>query len=87
MSGVTVTALEEGQKQIPVVARLRMDERGATLRYRKIFTCTDRRTVRKIPLVQVSKLSHELVTGRIIRLEQFRTINVRTFPTSGPFEF
>ena len=28
MSGSTVAALQEGHKQIPVVARLRMDERA-----------------------------------------------------------
>ena len=37
----------------------------------------------KIPLVQISNVDHNLVTGRIVRLEQFRTINVRSFPAAG----
>jgi multidrug efflux pump subunit AcrB len=82
MSGVTVTALQEGQKQIPVVARLRMDERGQLSDIENLYVYASQDNS-KIPLVQISKLSHELQTGRIVRLEQFRTINVRTFPKAG----
>src|SRR5262249_26556223 len=30
-----------------------------------------------------SNIDHDLITGRIVRLEQFRTINVRSFPIAG----
>ena len=46
----------------------------------KAYTFTGSQENTKIPLVQISKIDHEFVTGRIVRLEQFRTINVRTFP-------
>jgi multidrug efflux pump subunit AcrB len=82
MSGVTVTALQEGQKQIPVVARLRMDERGQLSDIENLYVYSSQDSS-KVPLVQISKLSHELETGRIIRLEQFRTVNVRTFAKAG----
>jgi multidrug efflux pump subunit AcrB len=82
MSGVTVTALQEGQKQIPVVARLRMDERGQLSDIENLYVYASQDNS-KVPLVQISQLRHNLQTGRIVRLEQFRTINVRTFPKAG----
>ena len=82
MSGVTVTALQEGQKQVPVVARLRMDERGQLSDIENLYVYASQDSS-KVPLVQISQLQHNLQTGRIVRLEQFRTINVRTFPKAG----
>jgi multidrug efflux pump len=38
----------------------------------------------KILLVQISNVEHDLVTGRIVRLEQFRTSNVRSLLKAGP---
>jgi multidrug efflux pump subunit AcrB len=37
----------------------------------------------RVPLSQISQVDHDLVTGRIVRMEQFRTINVRSFPAAG----
>ena len=37
----------------------------------------------KIPLSQISNIDHDLVNGRIVRLEQFRTMNIRSFPAPG----
>ena len=37
----------------------------------------------KVPLTQLSQSDHDLVNGRIIRLEQFRTMNIRSFPIAG----
>ena len=82
MSGVTVAALQEGHKQIPVVARLRMDERARLSDVQNLYVYASQ-TNTKIPLLQISNIEHDLVTGRIVRIEQFRTINVRTFATQG----
>lgn len=82
MSGTTVTTLQDGDKQIPVVARLRMDERGQLSDIENLYVYASQDNS-KIPLLQVSNVSHDLVTGRIVRLEQFRTVNVRTFPKAG----
>jgi len=82
MSGVTVTALQEGQKQVPVVARLRMDERARLSDIQNLYVYGSQDNS-KIPLVQISNVDHDLVSGRIVRLEQFRTINVRTFAKAG----
>lgn len=82
LSGTTVSALQEGQKQIPVVARLRMDERAQLSDIQNLYVYGSQDN-NKIPLVQISNIDHDLVTGRIVRLEQFRTINVRSFPVAG----
>jgi len=82
MSGTAVTALQEGHKQIPVVARLRMDERARISDIQNLYVYGSQ-TNTKIPMLQISDIDHELVTGRIVRLEQFRTINVRTFAAPG----
>jgi multidrug efflux pump subunit AcrB len=82
ISGMTVTTLEEGQKQIPVVARLRMDERAQLSDVQNLYVYASQDQT-KIPLVQVSNVEHELVNGRIIRMDHFRTICVRSFPLAG----
>ena len=82
LSGTTVSVLQEGQKQIPVVARLRMDERAQLSDIQNLYVYGSQDN-NKIPLVQISNIDHDLVTGRIVRLEQFRTINVRSFPVAG----
>jgi multidrug efflux pump len=82
LSGSTVSALQEGQKQIPIVARLRMDERAQLSDIQNMYVYASQDSS-KIPLVQISNIDHDLVTGRIVRLEQFRTMNVRSFPAAG----
>ena len=82
LSGTTVAALEEGDKQIPIVARMRMDERARLSDIQNLYVYASQ-DQSKIPLTQISNVSHELVTGRIVRMEQFRTINVRGFPVAG----
>lgn len=82
ISGTTVAVLQEGQKQIPVVARMRMDERARLSDIQNLYIYASQDNS-KIPLTQISDIDHDLVTGRIVRLEQFRTINVRTFPIAG----
>jgi multidrug efflux pump subunit AcrB len=82
LSGTTVTALQEGQKQIPVVARLRMDEREQLSDVQNMYVYGSQDST-KIPLTQISDVDQTLVTGRIVRLEQFRTINVRSFASAG----
>lgn len=82
ISGSTVGVLQEGQKQIPVVTRLRMDERAQLSDVQNLYVYGSQDN-NKIKLTQISDVKHALVTGRIVRLEQFRTINVRSFPVSG----
>jgi multidrug efflux pump subunit AcrB len=82
ISGTTVAAFQEGQKQIPVVARMRMDERARLSDIQDLYVYSSESSS-KVLLTQISDVDHDLVTSRIVRLEQFRTINVRSFPIAG----
>ncbi|HTZ60896.1 MAG TPA: efflux RND transporter permease subunit, partial [Acidobacteriaceae bacterium] len=82
LSGSTVGVYQEGQKQIPIVARLRMNERSQLSDIQNLYVYGSQENT-KVPLVQVSNIEHELVNGRIVRLEQFRTMNIRSFPAPG----
>ncbi|MEA2258199.1 MAG: hypothetical protein QOJ51_1024, partial [Acidobacteriaceae bacterium] len=82
ISGTTVAALQEGQKQIPIVARMRMDERTRLSDIQNLYVYASQDNS-KVPLTQISQIDHDLVNGRIIRLEQFRTMNIRSFPIAG----
>src|SRR5215472_1556434 len=82
MSGAQVTTLQEGNKEIPVVARLKMDERAQLSDIENLYVYSSQGTS-KIPLTQLSKIEHSMETERIVRLDHFRTIAVRCFPTPG----
>jgi multidrug efflux pump subunit AcrB len=82
LSGAQVTTLEEGNKEIPVVARLKMEERAQFSDIENLYVYAMQGTT-KIPLTQVSKIEHSMETDRIIRLDHFRTIAVRCFPRPG----
>jgi multidrug efflux pump subunit AcrB len=82
ISGTTVSVFQEGQKQIPIVARMRMDQRAQLSDIQNLYVYASQDSS-KVPLTQVSTVGHELVTSRIVRMEQFRTMNVRSFPAAG----
>jgi multidrug efflux pump subunit AcrB len=82
MSGVQMTTFHEGNREIPVVARLKMEERAQLSDIQNLYVYAAQGSS-KIPLVQVSKIEHSMETDRIIRLDHFRTIAVRCFPRRG----
>jgi multidrug efflux pump subunit AcrB len=82
ISGSTVGVLQEGQKQIPIVARARMADRAHLSDVENLYVYASQDSS-KIPLSQISSVNHDLVTGRIVRYEQFRAMNIRSFPAAG----
>ena len=82
MSGVPVTALQDGDRNIPVVARLKMDERARLSDIQNLYVY-GAQSSSKIPLVQISSIANSLSTERIIRLDQFRSMSVYAFPAPG----
>ncbi len=82
MSGLQMTTFQDGNKEIPVVARLKTDERAQLSDIENLYVYSSQGTS-KIPLVQISKIEHSMKTDRIIRLDHFRTISVRCFPKRG----
>ena len=82
MYGYPVTTLRQGDKQIPVVARLRMDERSQLSDLQNLYVYSLQGSS-KVPLRQVSELKYGLQNRKIRRINQFRTITVSCFPTNG----
>jgi multidrug efflux pump subunit AcrB len=82
MSGTTVTTLRVGNRQIPVVARLRPIERAQLSDVENLYVYSSQGS-QKVPLSTVSSVVNRMVTERIRRQEHFRTIGVHAFPQAG----
>jgi multidrug efflux pump subunit AcrB len=82
MSGATVTALREGNRQIPVVARMRMEQRGALSDLSSLYV-PSARGEQHVPVGAVSSIAYEMRPEKVQRRNQFRTITVSAFPADG----
>ena len=83
MTGSTVTALQEGDKQIPVVARLQANERARLSDIQNLYVYSSSQQGSKVPLVQVSDIQNSMTTGRIIRIDHFPEMSIFAFPAPG----
>jgi multidrug efflux pump subunit AcrB len=75
INGRQVTVLREGDKQIPIVARLRMEERAQLADVQNLYVYSMQGT-QKAPLRQVSSVEYGMRTEKVRRRNQFRTITV-----------
>ncbi|HSE65771.1 MAG TPA: efflux RND transporter permease subunit, partial [Gemmatimonadales bacterium] len=82
LSGYPLTDMREGDKVIPVVARLRMEERARLGFLRNLYVYSSEGT-EKLPLRQIATLSAGMRQEKINRRNQFRTITVGAFPKHG----
>jgi multidrug efflux pump len=82
MSGYPVATLREGDEQIPVVARLRMDERAQLSDIRSLYVYSGQGT-QKVPLQSISSVAYEMQTEKLQRRNQFRTVTISTFSAPG----
>ncbi|HET6373486.1 MAG TPA: efflux RND transporter permease subunit, partial [Candidatus Polarisedimenticolia bacterium] len=82
MSGQTVGVLRQGEDQIPVVARLRMEERAKLSDVENLYVYASKGG-QKIPLSLVSTVEYGMETAKLARRNQFRTITVSAFPVGG----
>src|ERR1019366_3685838 len=73
---------QDGDKNIPVVARLQMDERARLSDIQDLYVYGSQSST-KIPLVQISDIQTGMATDRIVRLDHFRTMSVYAFPAPG----
>ncbi|MGA2170601.1 MAG: efflux RND transporter permease subunit [Terracidiphilus sp.] len=80
--GVALTTLRQGNKQIPVVARLRMDERASLSDIQNIYVSSSNGS-KRIPLESIASIETNLADRRIRRQEHFRTIGVHAYPQKG----
>lgn len=82
VSGSPLTTLRDGDKQIPVVARMRTDE-FASLRDVESLYAFSGSGRQKVPVSQVVKLGYSFSGEVIRRRNQFRTITVSGWPREG----
>ncbi|MBV8807391.1 MAG: efflux RND transporter permease subunit [Acidobacteriaceae bacterium] len=82
MNGDQVSVLREGDKQIPIVARLRPNERAQLADVQSLYVYSSSGT-QKVPLGQVSRIDYGLQDEVIRRRNQFRTITVSASPQEG----
>jgi multidrug efflux pump subunit AcrB len=82
MNGYQVSTLREGDEQIPVVARMRMEERARLSDIQNLYVYSSQGT-QKVPLQLISRIEYGLSTEKLQRRNQFRTITVSAFPAAG----
>jgi multidrug efflux pump subunit AcrB len=82
LNGMKVATLREGDKQIPVLARLRMEERAQLSDLENLYVYAGQATTRA-PLRQISRLAYSMEPEKIVRRSQFRTMTVSCFPVEG----
>jgi multidrug efflux pump subunit AcrB len=82
INGSQVTVLREGDKQIPIVARLRMEERAQLADVQNLYVYSTQ-GAQKVPLRQVSSVEYGMQTEKVRRRNQFRTITVSCMAEPG----
>ncbi|HEY1948280.1 MAG TPA: efflux RND transporter permease subunit [Bryobacteraceae bacterium] len=82
LEGLNVGSMHDLDHTIPIVMRLRMDERANLSDLSNLYVYSADGATR-IPLSQVAHLDYRLQPARIARYQQFRTITVSSFPVSG----
>jgi len=82
INGKQVTVLREGDKQIPIVTRLRMEERAQLADVQNLYVYASQGT-QKAPLSQVSSVKYGMQTEKVRRRNQFRTITVSCMAEAG----
>ena len=80
--GSRVTTLREGDKEIPVVARLKMEERAQLGDLQNLYVYSSQGQ-QKVPLRQVSQTEYGMQAEKVRSRNQFRTITVSTSPAPG----
>src|ERR1700757_5093688 len=82
MSGARVGAFKEGDKNIPIVARLRIEERAQLADIKNLYVYSSQ-TNNRVPLLSIATVGNSIETGRIARREHFRTISILCYPQPG----
>jgi multidrug efflux pump subunit AcrB len=82
VDGFPVTTYREGDKQLLVMARMRMDERNVLSRLDDLYVYSSQ-DARRVPLRQVATVEHKFEPARLRRFNQFLTVTVSCFPAAG----
>ena len=82
LHGITAGVLRDGDNQVPIVGRMRMEERAQLSDLRSLYVFS-RQNAPPVPLDEVATISLDPVTPKIRRFDQYRTITVQCWPTQG----
>jgi multidrug efflux pump subunit AcrB len=83
VSGSPLTTLREGDRQIPVVARLRTDEFASLRDVASLYVFSSTNGRQKVPIGQIVRVDYSFSGEVIRRRNQFRTITVSAWPQEG----
>jgi len=81
-NGVSAATLREGDKNIPVVARLRLEQRSRVSDFDSLYVSPHQYN-RPVPLKQIAGLTYQMQPSKLRRFNQFRAITVSAFPLQG----
>ncbi|GAB6124776.1 efflux RND transporter permease subunit [Humidesulfovibrio idahonensis] len=82
MNGFQVASIREGRLDVPVIARLRMEERAGLEDIKNLYVISSDGAT-KVPLGQISSVNWGLDTEKIVRRNHFRTVTVSCFTAPG----
>ncbi len=82
LNGLELTSMYRGDQIVPVVARLRMEERARLGDLRNLYVYSSQGG-QKVSLPQIATLSTEMRQEQIKRRNRFRTVTVQAFPRAG----
>jgi multidrug efflux pump subunit AcrB len=82
VSGIPVGSFREGDRLIPIVARLRMEDRARLSDLGNVYAFSST-SAHSVPIRQVARLERELRPSKLFRRNQVRTITVSAYPIPG----
>lgn len=82
LHGVTAGVLRDGYKQVPITARMRMEERAQLSDLRSLYVFSSQGTP-PVPLGQIATFSLQPVVPKIRRFDQYRTVTIQCWPAEG----
>lgn len=82
LNGFEVTKIRDGRLQIPVIARLRAEERAKIEDLQNLYVFSGN-SGKRVPLRQISTIDYAMEREKIVRRNQYRTITVACFPVPG----
>jgi multidrug efflux pump subunit AcrB len=82
LHGVSAGVLRDGDKQISITGRMRMEERAQLSDLRNLYIFS-RQDTPPVPFDQVATISLQPVTSKTKRFDQYRTITVQCWPAEG----
>jgi multidrug efflux pump subunit AcrB len=82
IDGLPLSTLREADKQIPIVGKLRPEERASLTSLESLYVYPAQGN-RPVQLGQVAKVESLMGPEMIFRYNQFRTVQVRAYPAAG----